>query len=436
MLADMQRARALAWELPALGWDVEVLTPAASEVRQDAIEPDADSFFAPETPVHEVHVWAPRLFRLLTLGAGVWRMWLPMFWRGRALLASGRFDLVYFTTTAFNFFVFGPRWRRIFGIPYVLDFQDPWVLSREHKREGLKARLSALIDPAMEKSAVVNAAALIAVSEAYIRALEDRYGKRSPPWLREGRHRVIPFCALERDLVGVPCKRRDASARPSSALALHYVGAGPTMRKSFSLICRALSQLRECGDDLAERVRIRLFGTGSIGGHAARLPLRALACQAGVGDLVDESPQRVSYRRSLELMRDSDGLLVLGVDDAGYMPSKLFGYALSRKPLLACLRKDGPAYAFFQANAQLGRSLWFDAAGSMPPPDAAAVLRQFLEETAAGARFDRRAMLEAHLAPAMARRHVEVFELCLADAPPRLRSARIRHIDSAAMRRQ
>ncbi len=136
-----------------------------------------------------------------------------------------------------------------------------------------------------------------------------------------------------------------------------------------------------------------------------------------MGELLEEWPQRVPYRRALELVHDSDGLLIPGVDDVGYMPSKLFTYALSGKPLLACLRSDGPAYAFFQANPQLGRSLWFDAMRSMPLDEAAAIMRRFLEDAAAGARFDRRAMLETHLAPAMAQRHLKVFEACLASAP-------------------
>ncbi len=369
MLADMQRARALAWELPALGWGVEILTPAASEVRQDAVEPDADGFFARATPVHEVHAWFPHLFRLMTLGLGAWRMWLPMFWRGRTLLASGRFDLVYFSTTAFNFFFFGPLWRRKFGIPYVLDFQDPWVLPEcGPARQGWKARLSALFDPAMEKHAVVNAAGLIAVSQSYIDMLTRRYGKQLPIWLQKGRHAVIPFCAVERDLVEAGRGLPDCTASQTPELSLHYVGAGPTMRKSFSLLCGALSRLRAGGDDLAERVRIRLFGTGLLGQRDGTALLKEAACEAGVGDLVEERPQRVPYRRALELLLQSQGLLILGVDDSGYMPSKLFGYALSGKPLLASLRKDGPAYALLQADPRLGSSALvrrdgFDAVG-------------------------------------------------------------------------
>ena len=64
-----------------------------------------------------------------------------------------------------------------------------------------------------------------------------------------------------------------------------------------------------------------------------------------------EYPARVTYRRSLELLLQGDGALVLGVDDAGYMPSKLATYAYSGKPLLACLHRDGPALAMLRERA-------------------------------------------------------------------------------------
>ena len=418
MLADMQRARALAWELPALGWDVEILTPAPREIRPDAIEPDAIGFFADGTPVHEVRAWLAPLFRLFTSRTGAWRMALPMFWRGRSLLASGRFDLVYFTTTAFILAACGGSWRRRFRVPYVIDFQDPWLLPPQHYRgRGWKGRLSAWLDPHLEKAAVRNAAGLIAVSDVYLATLEARYHRLAPSWLGAGRRAVIPFAADARDLIEAARPGCSAAAASGDELALYYVGAGPTMQRSFALICQALARLRARGDALVGRVRIRLFGTGMPGQHDGMPVLQYLADAAGIGDLVEERPQRIAYRRSLELIRESRGLLILGVDDAGYVPSKLFGYALSGKPLLASLRRDGAAYALFQAEPRLGRSLWFDRTDAMPLDQAASSLGEFLREMAAGLTVDRRPFLRSHLAPAMAQRHTEVFQACVGGAP-------------------
>src|SRR5262249_28252746 len=142
--------------------------------------------------------------------------------------------------------------------------------------------------------------------------------------------------------------------------------------------------------------------------------LADIAKELGAADLIAEHPARVTYRRSLELLLESDGALVLGVDDPGYMPSKLFTYAYSGKPLLACVRRDGPALLALHAHPALGHALWFPEHDEMPVVDAAAVVADFLEEVAGGRAFSRQADLAPHMSAAMARRHAELFDACLA----------------------
>src|SRR5262249_28675696 len=114
-----------------------------------------------------------------------------------------------------------------------------------------------------------------------------------------------------------------------------------------------------------------------------------------------------------ELLLESDGALILGVDDEGYMPSKLFNYSFSGKPLLASLRRDSAAFAQFKKTPELGHVLWFVSSGEMPMTEATNVLSTFLREVTARRNFDRRTILEPFLASAMARRHAALFEACL-----------------------
>ena len=144
-------------------------------------------------------------------------------------------------------------------------------------------------------------------------------------------------------------------------------------------------------------------------------PLARIAGEFGLADLVSEYPARVTYRRSLELLLQSDGALVLGVDDAGYMPSKLATYAYSGKPLLACLHRDGPAFAMLREEPALGHVLWFSQTQEMPLADAVAVLAAYFEEVGSGRTFARQAELAAHTAAAMAARHAQLFEACRDD---------------------
>lgn len=416
MVADMQRARMLAWELPLLGWNVEVLTVRASEVRQDIVDSDSLGFFPVNVPVHFVGSLGRRFWEVLGSRTHTWRTLLPVYRMGKHLLRSGRFDLVYFSTTTFPYFTLGHLWQRRFNVPYIVDFHDPWV--KEETRAPIagswKSRLMRLLSAYMERWAVVNAAGLVSVSPSYITTLRRRYKGWEPAWFAPTRHAIIPFGAMERDLAettklpGVGVRKR------ADEVIIHYIGAGgPIMLRSFGLICRSLSLMRSQRNALVERVRIRLYGTIYNWKYGEPKVLESVAQDAGIGDLVSEYPGRVSYRRSLGLLLESDGALILGVDDPGYMPSKLFGYALSGKPLLASLRRDGPAFTLLKKNPVVSHVIWIDSDSEMPLAEAVKAVDSFLREAESRYTFDRARVLAPYLSTAMAHRHVNLFNACL-----------------------
>jgi hypothetical protein len=118
----------------------------------------------------------------------------------------------------------------------------------------------------------------------------------------------------------------------------------------------------------------------------------------------------------MRLLAESAGALILGVDEAGYMPSKLFPYASSGKPLLAVIRRDGPAYVALRSMPSLGHALWFDDSAQMPSADMLATLREFLEEVVANCSFNRADAVRPFMASEMAARHVDLFETVLANS--------------------
>lgn len=413
IIADMQRARMLAWELRSAGWELEILTPRAQECRQDIIEPDSETFFPEDVKVHSVGSGLDELWRLMGSHTHGWRTIGPMYQAGRQLLREGRFDIVYISTTTFQFFMLGYLWNREFSIRYILDLHDPWIRDRKPHLTSWKSAFLQWLSERMERLSVLNAAGLISVSGNYIDVLKARYQDNYPEWLSPDRNAVIPFGAMERDFFNKN-KLIQLAEGGDDELSINYVGAGGRiMMRSFTLICRALGFLRSQGDRLAARARLRLFGTIYDWKIGDPKPLETTAREAGIGDLVTELPTRVSYRRSIELLFESRGAMILGVDDAGYMPSKLFSYALSGKPLIASLRRDSPAFDHFRQQNTLGHALWFDENMEMPVSEAADVMRGFLDAAASRQSIDRRAIVEPFLASAMAQRHAAIFDACL-----------------------
>ena len=77
--------------------------------------------------VHRVSALGLGWRRIPGLGTLTFRALGALRRTGDALVKNGRFDLVYFSTTQFGVHTLGPRWQRKFGVPFVIDYQDPWV---------------------------------------------------------------------------------------------------------------------------------------------------------------------------------------------------------------------------------------------------------------------------------------------------------------------
>jgi hypothetical protein len=422
MIADMHRARLLAWELPKLGWQVEILAPDASYQPVSCRDDDSAAFFAPGIPVHHVGAFLPRLFQRVGLGNIGWRALLPMARRGLQLLASKQFDLVYISTAQLPLFLLGPLWHRLAGAPYVLDLHDPGYRDDGERpswlRSSLKYEIGRRLAKHIERRAVTHTRAIVSVSASYVDALRVRHADTRAPWLDADRTAVIPFAVRPEDLseAAQRASPRDVEARSAARIA--YVGAGgPVMARSFALLCRTLSRLRHDRPGLIDNVTIALSGTMLGWRQGERCHLAEMAREHGLGDIVEEDPRRLSYRRSLEELARADGALILGVDEQGYIPSKLFSYALSGKPLLACVHRGGPALGALRRDPTLGRAMWFSPTADMPLDEAAAVAGTFLEEVIARRTFDRAAVLRPFLAQSMAEQHAALFEACLKSSP-------------------
>lgn len=413
MAADMHRARLLAWELPKLGWDVEILSPDATFQPATWLDRDSDPLFAPEVASHGVSAFCSRFFRLLGIGNIGWRALLPLVRAGRGLLKRRRFDLIYISTAHLPLFLLGVLWRR-HNVPFVLDLHDPCfkkdavVLRPGHVKRAMGQFLSWYIESRCARAA----AGLIAVSPEYIETFRHRYAADGPGWASAGRTAVIPFGGAPGDLQVArsnPPVHNDARIR-----RMIYVGTGgPIMRRSFEVFCSTLSLLKAEDPELLAPMRFEFYGTSPGSRQGETTAFTAIARDHAVAELIFEYPERVSYRRSLEILLGNDGALILGVDDSGYMPSKLLNYALSGKPLLAVLRAGTPGLALFRATANPGHVLEFGDDSKAVASERAQNLKTFVHEVAARQTFDRDAVLEPYLSPSAARRHAEVFDACL-----------------------
>ncbi|MDH3975270.1 MAG: glycosyltransferase [Deltaproteobacteria bacterium] len=423
IIADMHRARMLSFHLPNFGWQIEVMTPDKSYQPPDIIEENSSFFFPSDLIIHSVPEWHNFFLKSIGIGSIGWRAFWPMFKLGSQLLRKGEYDLVYISTTNFVLFCLGRLWNIMHGIPYVLDFHDPWFKENYQyitTKNALKWKTTRLLSKYLERFSIKKAAAVVSVSPQYLHTIINRYKKLNLPWIINEKYKVIPFGAMEKECnSGLISNSSVKSNKSGYTVNAVYVGAGGAfMAKSFSLFCQGLKILREKEPELVGRLKISLFGTYFGWKKGDEKILQEIADKSELSHIIQEQPSRVSYQESIQLAEDADGLLVLGVDDPGYFPSKLISYALLGKPLLASFHYSSPAASIFTQYPDMGNLICFDGT-IIPDKKMIATIKNFILEMVNKNSFDRRTHLKPFLASAMAEKHASLFNSCTLPPPRR-----------------
>ena len=208
------------------GWTAEVLA-VKPEFVEAINEPELLETLPPESRIHRVSAFPQKVTRMLGFGGLALRAGWYLQREGDLLLGSGRYDAVYFSSTVFSTFRLGPIWKRRFGIPYFVDFQDPWwsnyYKDRAQRPPGgwLKYGLAQRSARKNEGEVVREAAGVTCVSGAYSEMLKKRYPDTNGKKFLE-----LPFGASEQDADLAGLRREDGGLRVGGREAWRYVGRG------------------------------------------------------------------------------------------------------------------------------------------------------------------------------------------------------------------
>lgn len=358
--ADMHRVRLSLPYFRRFGWEPTVLAvkPERNEAAQDAL---LNETIPDETEIIWVDALNPKWTRKLGLGSLGLRS-LPFMRReGDRLLRRGCFDLVYFSTTVFPVMILGASWKRRFGVPYVLDMQDPWHdayhLSKPQWERPKKFWFSYRLNKFLEPRAMRRVDGLVSVSDTYTHTLQDRYENIRPEMCD-----TIPFGGSAGDFDVV---RSNAVKNPIFDPAdgfLHLVNtgcAGHSMRFSFEVFFKALRKGLEQSPELFGRLRLHFVGTSYAQLGAGERTVEPVAEGCGVAEYVTERTDRVPYFQALKVLLDADMLLIPGLDEPGYTASKLYPYILARKPILSVVHKDSSVVSILR-RTRAGSCIGFD----------------------------------------------------------------------------
>jgi hypothetical protein len=340
---DMQRARMSLPYYRAHGWEPIVL--AVGDRWQDGVrEPELSQTIPADVTVRRTRAFPlkwTRLFGVKNIGL---RAWIFLFLEGARIIRKDRIDLVFFTNTQFVTFTMGRIWRRLYGVPYVLDLQDPWrtnYYERPGSRPppgGWKYQVARFMAWLLEGWSFRRAGGVMSVSPSYIDDLRARY-----PWFRDVPAEVIRFGASRNDLALATLLPAPAHRYREEGSELHFLytgAAGPVMPHALTVLFDGLRLYRDRFPERARRLRFHFLGTSYVAPGQGKNSVMPIAEKCGVADQVEEIPHRLGHLECIRLQRDADVLLLAGSSDLAYSPSKIYPYYLAGRPILALVFKN------------------------------------------------------------------------------------------------
>ena len=339
--ADMQRIRMSLPYFKQFGWDAEVVTvdPAYSEIVRDNLLVQS---VPPDIKIHTVKAFSKKYTSKIGLGSLALRsLW---FFRKKVsqLLKEGAYDLIYFSTTEFAVCTLGAYWKNRFGIPYVIDMQDPWhseyYRDKPKEQRPKKYWFSYRLNKTLEPIAMKHVDGLISVSQNYIDDLKARY-----PVIKNIPAATITFGAFAPDLeIAESNHDKFENLLDPKYISLVYVGrGGADMHKAISALFKVLRTGLDHEPVIFSKLKIYFIGTSyATNGTPTVMPL---AEQLGVDKNVVELTGRISYYHTLATLQQADALFIPGSDDPRYTASKIYPYLLTKKPLLAIFNPQSAA---------------------------------------------------------------------------------------------
>lgn len=343
--AGTHRVRLLAPHLPRWGWEPTVVTvePSAYEGRLD---PDLAALVPASLRVVRVPALAARLTRQIGLGDLGLRSAHGLFHACRRLLSSEAFDALFITVYPTYPAALGPMLKRRFSVPFVLDYQDPWVgawgrdVGPGHGgTPDLKSRLTRSIALRMEPWVARAADAITAVSAG---TYEDVL--RRLPGLRPRTCAAIPIGFEAGDMARLRAAPRANRwfNREDGLVHVCYVGTLlPTGREVLRAVFAGLARVRDTQPEVFARLRLHFLGTSNQrertegDGPAIVHRVRPIAEEMGVASVVAEVPARLDYLDALNVQTQAHAILLMGSTEPHYTASKVFPALLSGRPILA-----------------------------------------------------------------------------------------------------
>jgi glycosyltransferase involved in cell wall biosynthesis len=359
------RARFFAQHLREFGWNPIVLTTYPQNYEW-TIDPENEKLLDPSLEIVRTSAWSIKWTRKMGFGdLAIRTLWSH--WRALSRICGNRrIDLILISVPPNWQIALGRLAHMRFRIPYILDYNDPilsdyyWTLPKSKRPP--KWALVHTIFRLLEPFALKKVDQVIGVDDSYLAGPFKNY-----KWLRGVKATPVAFGVEPADFEYVRQRPRpNPLFTPRDGLFhMSYVGrGGPDMISTLRALFTAVQRGRQKAPEAYKPLRLHFVGTTyapNARGHYQVLPV---ARECGVEDIVEERPGRVQHLDAIQILLDSDALVLLGSEAPHYTASKIFPYILAAKPLVAVFHEQSSAVKLLSETGA-GKAVTFSA--SRPP---------------------------------------------------------------------
>ncbi len=251
---------------------------------------------------------------------------------GVRIVKEQNIDIILTTAPPHSLFVMATRIKKLTGVKLVLDYRDPWALSRWDKGSRIKTASESYL----EKKAIKAADAALFVTDKLQKEYARHYKQYNP-----GKFHVFYNGYDADDFVG---KQHKPSPPP-----LRFIHLGTLYKKrNPEKLFEAVKELKDEGLISADQVRFEFIG------YVAR-ELSFLfdkLKEYGLEDLI-EFKANIDFDSSLTTMYEASVLIIVQPFTDLQVPAKLLEYMYTERPILA-LCEPGSATAEVIEKGSLG----------------------------------------------------------------------------------
>lgn len=333
-LPPAQRARLMVNHLHKLGYHPVVFTTFPRYREEEEDQWMNELLTGPHEKI-EVKALPQRLTRKFGIGDLGLRM-LPYLFIALVSARKKRPVFTIYLVPPWYLMIIAPWVKWLTGVPYAIDFIDPWVAGSVPVNAGMKKKISQWIAGKLEGWVTRNADYIYAVSQPINEDLQKRH-----PELKGKPFKAVPYGVEVTDYKN----KQLLSVQPNEQVTIRYIGA--VWHASYPVLEAILKVFGEIRKERS--FRMEFIGTSYANRELARPQLEKFVKKFDLSGTLIEIPDRRPYQEAMKLTMQADILLLFGDLSKRYAASKLMGLVASGKPFLAFLHKETSPYSFLKA---------------------------------------------------------------------------------------